>query len=77
MLFFEDYQSRVSTTTPNGFIIICHQATFIRRQVSYVPSEDHHYQQVKLQLSFSIIISTFHAYFCVLFGLSVSRMNLI
>ena len=44
--------------------------------VSQVPGEGDHYKQVKLQLSFSIIISTFHAYFCVLVGLSVTRMSL-
>ena len=52
-------------------------ATFIRQQVSSGPGEGDHYKQVKLQLSFSIIISTFHAYFCVLVGLSISRMSLI
>ena len=76
MFLYEDYQSCVSTATPTGYIIICDRATFIRRQVSQVPGEGDHYKQVKLQLLLSIIISTFHAYFCVLVGLSVSRMRL-
>ena len=74
--FYEDYQSCVSTATSSGYIIICDRATFTRRQVCQVPGEGDHYKQVKLQLSFAIIISTFHANFCVLVGLSVTCMSL-
>ena len=45
------------------FVIFYRATTFIRQQVSYIPVEGDHYNQVKLQLSFSIITSTFHAYF--------------
>ena len=48
---------------PSGYIIICDLATFIRRQVSHVKGEGDHYKKGKLQLSFSVIISTFHAFF--------------
>ena len=44
---------------------------------SSVPGEGDNYNRIKLQLSFSVITSTFHAYFFALVGLSVSRMSLI
>ena len=73
--FYEDYQSFVSTATPSGYIIICDQATFIRRQVSQEPGEGDHYKQVKLQLSFSIIIFYYHfpcLFLCVCWFVSYS-----
>ena len=56
VFFYKDYQSCVSTATVKNFMIFYWAATFIRRQVSQVPGEADHYRQVKLHLSFSIII---------------------
>ena len=35
MLFFEDYQSRVSTTTPNGFIIVIRPPSLGGKSLKY------------------------------------------